>query len=318
MPGRIYLGGPYKGDPLSVIAITPAVAGPFDAGTVVVRLALSLNPKTAEVEVDGANSDPIPHILKGIVLKVRDLRVHVDRPNFTLNPTSCDESSAGATLFGSYLNVFDPADDIAVAREARYQAANCLRLGFKPRLALRLKGGTRRGAHPALHAVYRPRVGDANIEGLIVRLPRSAFLDQGHIRTICTRVQFAAENCPKGARYGFIRAWTPLLEEPLEGPVYLRSSDHDLPDLVFDLHGLVDIEVATRIDSIRGGIRATIAAAPDAPLSKVVLRMQGGGKGLIVNSRNLCAGKSRARARFTGHSGKVRNALPLLQASCKR
>ena len=112
--GQIYLGGPYHGDPLSVISITPAVAGPFDAGTVVVRLALTLNPKTAEVEVDGAASDPIPHILKGIVLKVRDLRVYVDRHNFLLNPTSCDESSARATLFGSYLNVFDPSDDVPV------------------------------------------------------------------------------------------------------------------------------------------------------------------------------------------------------------
>ena len=74
VPGRLYLAGPYHGDPLSVVAITPAVAGPFDAGTVVVRMALDLNPKTAEVEVDGAASDPIPHILKGIVLKLRDLR----------------------------------------------------------------------------------------------------------------------------------------------------------------------------------------------------------------------------------------------------
>src|SRR5260221_1112252 len=66
--GEVYLGGPFHGDPLSVISVTPAVAGPFDAGTVVVRLALTLNPRTAEVEVDGANSDSIPHILKGIVL----------------------------------------------------------------------------------------------------------------------------------------------------------------------------------------------------------------------------------------------------------
>ena len=123
----------------------------------------------------------------------------------------------------------------------------------------------------------------------MVRLPRSAFLDQAHIRTICTRVQFAADACPKAAQYGYIKAWTPLLEEPLQGPVWLRSSNHKLPDLVFDLHGLVDIEVATRIDSIRGGVRASVDSIPDAPLSKVVLRMQGGKKGLIVNSRNLCA-----------------------------
>jgi len=314
--GQIYLAGPYKGAPLSVISITPAVAGPFDAGTVVIRLGLDLNPKTAEVEVDGAASDPIPHILKGIVLKVRDLRVYVDRPNFTLNPTSCDESSVKATLFGSYLDVFNPADDVPADLSTRYQAANCLNLGFKPKLAFRLKGGTKRGGHPGLLATYTPRKGDANVKGLVVRLPRSAFLDQGHIRTICTRVQFAANACPKGAQYGFIKAFTPLLDEPLAGPVYLRSSSHKLPDLVFDLHGLVDVEVATRIDSAHGGIRATIDSAPDAPLSKVVLQMQGATKGLIINSRNLCGAISRANVELTGHNGKESKTNPVMQADC--
>jgi len=314
--GQVYLGGPYNGSPLSVISVTPAVAGPFDAGTVVVRLALDLNPKTAEVEVNGANSDPIPHIIKGIVLKLRDLRVYVDRPNFTLNPTSCDESSARSTLFGSYLDVLNPADDRPVDLATRYQAANCLNLGFKPKLDLTLKGGTKRGGHPGLLATYTPRKGDANVEGLIVRLPRSAFLDQAHIKTICTRVQFAADACPPGAQYGFIKAWTPLLDEPLAGPAYLRSSNHKLPDLVFDLHGLVDVEVSTRIDSQKGGIRATVEDAPDAPLSKVVLRMQGAKKGLIINSRNLCGAKSKANVTFSGHNGKQHASNPVMRAEC--
>jgi hypothetical protein len=312
--GKVYLAGPYKGAPLSVISITPAVAGPFDAGTVVVRLGLDLNPKTAEVEVDGAASDPIPHILKGIVLKVRDLRVYVDRPNFTLNPTSCDESSVKATLFGSYLDVFSPADDVPAELSTRYQAANCLNLGFKPKLDFKLRGGTKRGGFPALTATYKPRAGDANVKSLVVRLPRSAFLEQGHIRTICTRVQFAADACPKGAQYGFIKAWTPLLDEPLAGPVYLRSSSHKLPDLVFDLHGLVDVEVATRIDSFKGGIRAKVESAPDAPLSKVVLRMQGAKKGLIVNSRNLCGAKSKADVQISAHNGKESSVKPVMRA----
>jgi hypothetical protein len=314
--GKIYLAGPFNGDPLSVVAVTPAKAGPFDVGTVVVREALTLNPKTAEVEVDGSASDPIPHILAGIPLRLRDLRVYVDRPDFTLNPTSCEESSAKATLFGSYLDVFSPADDVPVALSDRYQAANCANLGFKPNLALKLKGGTKRGGHPGLTATYRPRKGDANVKGLIVRLPRSAFLDQAHIRTICTRVQFAAKSCPKAAQYGYIKAWTPLLDQPLQGPVYLRSSNHKLPDLVFDLHGLVDVEVATRIDSVNGGIRARVEDSPDAPLSKVLLKMQGAQKGLIVNSRGLCGQLNRASARFSGQNGKQHTAAPTMQPDC--
>ena len=321
VPGKLYLAGPFNGAPLSVVAITPAVAGPFDVGAVVVREALTLDPKTAEVHVDGDKSEPIPHILKGIPLKLRDLRVYVDRPDFTINPTSCDPSAVGATLFGSYADVFSPADDVPVALSSRFQAANCASLAFKPRLGIKLKGGAKRGGHPALTAVLRPRPGDANLSEAQVTLPRSAFLDQAHIRTVCTRVQFAESGgngagCPKGSVYGHVRAWTPLLDEPLSGPAYLRSSNHKLPDLVFALHGVVDIEAAGRIDAVRGGIRATFEAIPDAPISKAVIEMQGGKKGLIVNSRNLCATRNRAKAKLTGQNGKRHDFAPLVKPRC--
>jgi hypothetical protein len=313
VPGSLYLGGPVGRAPLSAVAIVPAVAGPFDAGTVVVREALTLNPITAEVEVDGASSDPIPHIMQGIPLKVRDLRVYVDRPNFVLNPTGCKRSSVRATLFGSFLDLFSPGDDVPVALSAPFRAANCLELGFKPRLSIALNGGTRRGAHPASRSVLRPRPGDANLAEAAVRLPRSAFLDQAHIRTICTRVQFAADACPGGAVYGHVEVLTPLLEEPLKGPIYLRSSSNKLPDMVFDLHGLVDFEASARVDSIKGGIRLTFKNVPDAPISKVIAGFQGGAKGLIVNSRNLCAAPSHATVGLRAHNTKHRNLRPLVR-----
>jgi hypothetical protein len=314
--GKVYLAGPYKGAPLSVVVITPAVAGPFDVGTVVVREGLTLNPETAEVEVDGASSDPIPHILAGIPLKVRDLRVYVDRDQFIINPTSCDPSKAKATLFGSYLDLFSAADDVPAQMESRFQAANCANLGFRPKLKLNLKGGTKRGDFPGLRATLKARGADANIAAAQVTLPRSAFLEQGHIGTICTRVQFRAENCPKASVYGHAKAITPLLDEPIEGPVYMRSSDNKLPDLVIALKGIVDVNVVSRIDSFKGGLRSTFDSVPDAPISSFVLRMKGGKKGLIVNSRNLCAGKNRAKVTFTGQNGKVANLRPEMKPRC--
>jgi hypothetical protein len=314
--GSLYLGGPYKGAPLSVVAVVPAVAGPFDVGTVVVREGLTLNPETAEVEVDGVASDPIPHILAGIPLKVRDLRVYVDREDFILNPTSCDPSTAKATLFGSYLDLFSSADDVPAQMESRFQAANCLNLGFKPKLALNLKGGTRRGDFPGLKATLKARGSDANIAAAQVTLPRSAFLEQGHIGTICTRVQFKAENCPKASVYGHAKAITPLLDEPIEGPVYMRSSNHKLPDLVIALKGIVDVNVSSRIDSFKGGLRSSFESVPDAPISSFVLTMKGGKKGLIVNSRNLCAAKNRAKVTFTGQNGRVAKLRPEMKPRC--
>jgi hypothetical protein len=303
---KAYLTGPYKGAPIGLAVITPAVAGPFDLGTVVVRVALDINAATAQVH---AVSDPFPKVLEGIPLDVRGAALKLDRPNFTLNPTSCDPMAITG-------NVATLAGGLAALRTP-FQVGGCSALGFKPKLELSLKGGgTKRGGHPAFNATYRPRTGDANAKDLVVRLPRSAFLDQAHIRTICTRVQFAARSCPAGAQYGFVKAWTPLLDNPLEGPVWLRSSSHKLPDLVFDLHGQIDVEVATRIDSVNGGIRARIESAPDAPLTKVLLHMQGAKKGLIVNSRDICQGSNKAEVELDAQNGKFYDLRPQLKAKC--
>lgn len=304
--GKAYLAGPYKGAPLSLAIVTPAVAGPFDLGTVVVRAALQVDQETTRIT---AVSDPIPSILQGIPLDVRSIAVSMDRPSFTLNPTSCDPME----VLGSATSVFGQETSLA----NRFQVGGCEQLGFKPKLSLRLKGGTKRSAYPALTAVVNTRGGDANIARAAVGLPRSAFLAQEHIRTVCTRVQWAADACPKAAIYGKATAWSPLLDQPLSGNVYLRSSSNELPDLVADLRGQIRVALVGRIDSLNGGIRTTFESVPDAPVSKFVLRMRGGKKGLLVNSRNICKSVSRASAMIDGQNGKTHDLRPVLKDGCK-
>lgn len=129
-------------------------------------------------------------------------------------------------------------------------------------------------------------------------------------------MQFALNHCPKGSIYGYARAFSPLLDKPLKGPVYLRSSNNLLPDMVVGLQGQVDINLVGRIDSVNGGIRTTFGAVPDAPVSKFILNLFGGKKGLIVNSRNLCAQKQRAEVRFKGQNGRVYDSNPEIKAQC--
>ena len=321
-PGRIYLAGPYRGAKLSIAAIATAKVGPFDLGTVVIRQALRIDPETAEVTSDGRASKPIPHILQGIVVHARDIRVYIDRANFVLNPTSCERKTAAADVFGSGVDFGSPADDKSVAVSSPFQAADCASLGFKPRLSLKLLGGTKRSDTPRLRAVLKARKGDANIGRAQVTLPESAFLEQAHIRTICTRVQFRAgggngEKCPKASIYGRATAISPLLDEPLKGPVFLRSSDNELPDMVAALGSRkVDINLVGRIDSLNGRLRTTFAGVPDAPVTKFVLEMQGGNKGLIVNSTNICKGKQRAIANFKGQNGRQHLFHPVVKAKC--
>lgn len=318
-PGKIYLAGPFEGAPISIAAITAAKVGPFDLGTVVVRQGFKIDPRTAEVFLDPIGSDPIPHIIRGIVVHARDIRAYVDRPNFVFNPTSCEPTATASTLLGSGLDFVSPADDNPVVVSSRFQAADCAALKFNPKLNLRLLGGTKRGGHPKLRAQLRMRKGEANISYARVTLPRSAFLDQSHIRTVCTRVQFAQKACPAGSVYGYAKAITPILDAPIEGPVYLRSSEHKLPDLVGALESQEGIffELVGRVDSLKGRIRNTFEIVPDAPVDRFTLTMQGGRKGLIVNSTDLCKGKAkRAIAEFRAHNGRRKSFRPAVKAKC--
>ena len=175
----------------------------------------------------------------------------------------------------------------------------CEKLDFKPKIFFRLFGATRRAKNPKLRAVVVPHAGDANIARAATILPRSLILDQANLSKVCTRVQFAADACPKNSIYGYARAFSPLLAKPLQGPVYLRSSDNVLPDLVSDLHGQVEIELDSRTDSVHGHIRNIFDLVPDVPVSKFILTLRGGRKGLLVNSRNQCK-RTRARAGGAG------------------
>jgi hypothetical protein len=315
--GKAFLAGPYHGAPLSLAVITPATAGPFDLGTVVVRVALLVDPKTAQVTTV---SDPLPHIYAGTLLNVRGVSVKIDRPEFSLNGTSCNPSSFNGTVRGGGANPADPAAFTSVAVSSPYQATNCDALPFGPKLFLRAFGATKRAKNPKLRAILVARHGDANISRAAVTLPKSMILDQGAISKVCTRVQFSAGQCPSNSIYGFAEATSPLLDGPLKGPVYLRSSSNPLPDLVADLHGQVDIELAGRTDSVNGRIRNTFDTVPDVPVSRFVLTIRGGKKkGLLVNSQNLCARRQFAKLNLTAQNGKKLKKKKLkLRTPCKK
>ena len=326
-PGKLYLAGPYHGAPVSIVSITSGVVGPFDIGTVVVRLAIRVNPETGEVFLDSTGSDPIPHIIKGVVLHLRDIRAYTDRPQFTFNPTSCEATSTSATVLGSGADFAIPADDNPFVSTSPFQAADCAALPFKPKLRLTLKGSTRRAGNPALHAHLKMGgFGEAGLAYSQVTLPKTLFLDNAHIGTVCTRVQFKAgavegEKCPPGSVIGHAKAVTPILSEPLEGPIYLKSNpERELPDLAAALHGQeISVVAVAHTDSAKGGgLRSTFEVIPDAPITSVDIDLFGGKRGLIESSRNLCSYKPKATVKFRGHNGKAAEPVVALKASgCK-
>jgi hypothetical protein len=162
------------------------------------------------------------------------------------------------------------------------------------------------------------RGGEANIARTVVTLPNSELVDNAHIKEPCTRVEFSAKACPSGSEIGFARAETPLLEKPLEGPVYLRTSGHRLPDIVAALNGQIDIVLDGQISTVHGRLRTTFATVPDAPVSKFTLNLDGGSKGLLENDRNLCRASLKATATLDGQNRTRDNQSQELAAPCGR
>src|SRR5262249_47840956 len=195
-PGKVYLSGPYKGAPLSLTAATPTVEGPYDLGNIVNRIAVHLDPTTAEIS---AVSDPLPQVVGGIPLRVKSVLIYLDRNEFTLNPTSCDPFDVTSMLTGDQGATATPS--------MHFQVANCDTLDFEPKRKPSLKGSTKRRGHPALTATLtQDPAGESNIARAVVTLPNSELLDQSHIGTVCTKVQFAADSCPAASVYGQARA----------------------------------------------------------------------------------------------------------------
>ncbi len=315
LSGVAYLAGPYKGAPLSLAVITPAVSGPYDLGTVVIRVALNVNPLTAEIN---AVSDPIPNVFGGVKLDIRSIELNANRYQFMLNPTNCQAGATAGTLSGGGSNPANASSWSSYAVSAPFQATGCKSLGFKPTLHARISGPTTRAKNPRIRVILKAQKGQANIARTALNLPHSLFLDQGHIKTICTRVQLAAKECPKNSIYGNAEASSPLLKQKLHGPVYLVSSKHKLPDLLADLNGQINIQLDGVISSSHGGLKTVFNNTPDVPLKTFILNMRGGKKSLLQNSTNLCKSPQLAILNMKGQNGKVMktNKLRLNVAGC--
>jgi hypothetical protein len=306
-PGGVFLAGPVGGAPFSLALAVPAVAGPFDLGTVALRAPIFVDRRTAQAEVRLVG---LPQILDGVPIQYRSLRLFLDREGFIHNPTSCTAKSVAVTVRSVRGAEARPRDD--------FEVGDCAALPFGPKVSTRLLGSTHRGAHPQLRAAIATRRGEANLRRATVIWPGSELLDFRHVRAVCSRADFSAGSCPASAAYGRVAVRTPLLRQPLAGPVYLREGATRLPELAVSLAGELGLDLTGRIDSVGGRLRTTFTALPDVPLRKVVLTMDGGPHGLIVNSGGVCRSRPRTQARLLAHSGRRFEAGPRLRAPCPR
>jgi hypothetical protein len=319
-PGKIYMAGPFEGAPFSAVAITSADVGPFDLGTVVVHLPLQINPLTAAVSIPAGAADQIPHIIKGIVIHVRDIRVYIDKPNFTLNPTNCNPQTFAATVIGGGADPANPADNDPVTVTNPFQAANCANLKFAPKFAVSTSGKTSRskGASLSVKLTYpkAPQGTQANIKSVKVDLPKQLPSRLTTLQKACTAAQFNANpaGCPAASVVGHAKAITPIIPVPLEGPAYFVSHGGEaFPSLIVVLQGYgvtIDL-VGTTFISKAGITSSTFKTVPDQPVTSFELTLPQGKFSALAANGNLCSVtntvtvKKKVTVRVKGHKKTV-------------
>jgi hypothetical protein len=299
---------------------TAGQAGPFDLGNVIVRGAITVDRTTAQASVQ---ADPLPSIIRGVPLRIRQARVTIDRPNFTFNPTSCAPKAITAGL--------QSLEGASTVLSVAFRALGCGDLELDPKLALRFTGNaTTDGAHPGISAKLTDTPGGANIAKAIVKLPLSVALDPDNAQALCTPTQRAALACPTASIVGQAKA-TSVLPHPLTGPVYfvqgLRTSKtgqtvRTLPKLWIPLSAdgvTVDINASSDVDKLNRLV-TTFDDVPDAPISQFELTITGGKHGIIVVSGKpgTCGRDSTVESQFTGQNNKILQAgTPATIDGCK-
>jgi hypothetical protein len=294
--GKIYFAGPFQGAPLSLVAITPALAGPYDYGTVVVRVALHIDPSDAHVFAD---SEIVPEIIGGIPLRMRSIQVNIDRPSFMIDPTNCDPHSIASQGIGNQGAVTDFSSP--------FQAVNCATLPFRPRMSIAQVGakGTKRAQNPSLRFDLNTRPGDANLKSIAVTLPTTFEIDQRHLGNICSKSELEKTECAGRAAIGTVSTETPLLDQPLSGPAYAVSGFGGLPHVVFILAGQVTLTPeATSSTTKDGNLRTVVPTIPDAPVGHFRLTLFGGKQGYLINTSSLCSHASVTKVAFTAQNGR--------------
>ena len=256
----MYFTGPYNGAPFGLSVVVPAVAGPFNLGNVIVRVALSIDPHSAQVT---ATSSPFPPILDGVPLRIRTVNVTLNNPAFTFNPTNCAQKAITGTVTstqGGSVGVSSP-----------FAAAGCKGLPFKPSLSASTKAKTSKANGASLTIKVGSAAGQANMEKLTFGVPQTAASRLTTLQKACTEGQFNANpaGCPSGSVIGTATARTPVLAHALTGPIYLVShGGAAFPDAVVILQGegvLLYLDGNTNIK--KGITTSTFNSIPDAPIS---------------------------------------------------
>ncbi len=260
-----------------------------------------------------ADSETVPEIIGGIPLRLRSIQVNIDKPNFMINPTNCSVFTVGSEGIGD--------QGTAASFTSPFHAVNCAALAFAPKMSITQLGGqkaTKRSQDPSLAIELNTRPGDANIKSLAVTLPKAFEIDQRHLGNLCDRAELASDQCAGRQPIGEAKTETPLLEKPLQGPVYAVSGFGVLPHLAFILGGQVTLMPEAESSSVKDGrLKTVVPVVPDAPIGHFRFTLFGGKQGYLSNTQSLCSAPTVSTVEFDGQNGRTLTQQVKTKTACK-
>jgi hypothetical protein len=310
LAARVYFTPGFDGSVAGLAIVVPAKVGPIDLGTVVTMAKLRLRPNDAGIDVE---TEDLPQIVDGIPTPYRSIVLTIDRPGFMLNPTSC----AAQTVHGAFAAV----GGLTAAADTSYQATACNRLPYSPKLTATVgtAGQTGKGVKPQLTTVVAQDPGEANSRHVEVTLPDGLGANPAGLARACPVEQLEANACPPSAVVGSVRADTPLLPAPLQGPVLIvKPKGGVLPELSLELHGPINLRLRATVGfGPHGRLKTVFDGIPDVPLSRLALTLSGGKDGILTAGRDLCGSSVPTfDALFQSHSGAQRTATVNAKVPC--
>ena len=308
--------GPHDGAPFGLSVVTPAVAGPFNLGLVVVRARIDVNPvdSTSTVTTDETGPYSLPQILDGVPLRLQRITVNIDRPDFMFNPTNC--GAPGQPGSQQVTAVLAGSENAKTEVQSQFAVGGCQSLAFKPSFSVSTSGKTSRadGADLDVRLSYpADSVGnEANIKSVKVELPEKLPSRLTTLQKACTATQFEGNpaGCPAASLIGVAKATTPLLPVPLAGPVYFVSHGGEaFPSLIVVLQGdgvRVDLTGSTFI-SKAGITSSTFKTVPDVPVGTFELYLPQGQYSALAALGKLCKEQSKLKmpTEFVAQNGAV-------------